>query len=136
VLAPPGTNDWCMTAGGYTFWSSTDESGAFVIPKVRPGHYYLFASGANQFYSYRKTDIALSAGTDLALGTLVWKPTRYGRILWQIGVADRSTREFKGGDDVRHYDNFIRYAREFPQDVTFTIGESKESRDWNFAQWG
>jgi rhamnogalacturonan endolyase len=56
--------------------------------------------------------------------------------LWQIGVADRSTREFKNGDDVRHYDNFIRYAREFPDDVTFTIGKSETDKDWNFAQWG
>ena len=136
VLSPPGTTDWCMAGRGYTFWSKTDESGAFAIPKVRPGRYTLFVSGANEFVDYRKDGIAVSAGTNLDLGTLLWTPVTHGRTLWQIGVADRSTREFKSGDNMRHYDNFIRYVREFPQDVTFTIGRSQESEDWNFAQWG
>src|SRR5438067_1636611 len=61
---------------------------------------------------------------------------RSGRTLWQIGVAARSSGEFKRGDDVRHYDNFIRYAADFPNDVTFIIGRSREGEDWNFAQWG
>ena len=45
------------------------------------------------------------------------------------------SQEFKGGDNYRHYDNFPRYPKEFPEDVTFTIGKSKEDEDWNFAQW-
>jgi len=136
VLAPPGTKDWCQSSGGYTFWTRTDDSGHFVIPKVRPGSYTLFVSGANQFVDYRQDAIQVGPGKIIDLGTLTWKPVINGRTLWQIGVADRSTREFKNGDDVRHYDNFIRYAREFPDDVTFTIGKSEIDKDWNFAQWG
>ena len=136
VLAPPGTRDWCQSSGGYTFWTRTDDSGHFVIPKVRPGSYTLFVSGANQFVDYRQDAIEVGPGKIIDLGTLTWKPVTHGRTLWQIGVADRSTREFKNGDDVRHYDNFIRYAREFPDDVTFTIGKSETDQDWNFAQWG
>jgi len=136
VLAPPGTKDWCLSSGGYTFWSKTDKSGHFVISKVRPGTYTLFVSGANQFVDYRKDAIQAEPGKIIDLGTLTWKSVTHGRTLWQIGVADRSTGEFKDGDNVRHYDNFIRYAREFPEDVTFTIGKSEASQDWNFAQWG
>ncbi len=136
VLAPPGTKDWCQSSGGYTFWTRTDESGHFVIPKVRPGSYTLFVSGANQFVDYRADGVRVGPGKITDLGTLTWKPVTHGRTLWQIGVADRSTGEFKNGDDVRHYDNFIRYAREFPDDITFTIGKSEAARDWNFAQWG
>jgi rhamnogalacturonan endolyase len=136
VLAPPGTKDWCQSSGGYTFWTRTDDSGHFVIPKVRPGSYTLFVSGANQFVDYRQDAIQVGPGKIIDLGTLTWKPVTHGHTLWQIGVADRSTREFKNGDDVRHYDNFIRYAREFPDDVTFTIGKSETDKDWNFAQWG
>ena len=136
VLAPPGTNDWCQSAGGYTFWSKVDDSGAFTVPKVRVGRYTLFVSGGNEFTDYRKEGISV-LGTDmLDLGSLVWNPVKHGRTLWQIGTADRSTREFKNGNDVRHYDNFIRNVHDFPQDVTFTIGQSREDRDWNFAQWG
>ena len=136
VLAPPGTNDWCQSAGGYTFWTRTDDSGHFAIPRVRPGRYTLFVSGANQFVDYRQEDIWVDPGKMTDLGALTWKPVTHGRTLWQIGIANRSTAEFKDGDNVRHYDNFIRYAREFPDDVTFTIGQSETGKDWNFAQWG
>jgi len=136
VLAPPGAKDWCQSAGGYTFWSKMDALGHFVIPKVRPGAYTLFVSGADQFLDYRKDGIRVKPDKITDLGTLIWEPVTHGRTLWQIGVADRSTREFKDGDNVRHYYNFIRYAREFPDDVTFTIGNSVADKDWNFAQWG
>jgi len=136
VLAPPGTKDWSLSSGGYTSWSQTDKSGHFVISKVRPGTYTLFVSGANQFMDYRKDAIRVEPDKITDVGTLIWKPVTHGRTLWQIGVADRSTGEFKDGDNVRHYDNFIRYAREFPEDVTFTIGKSQADKDWNFAQWG
>jgi len=136
VLAPPDTKDWCRSSGGYTFWTKADDSGHFVIPKVRPGSYTLFVSGANQFVDYRKDDIQVKSDQITDLGTLIWTPLTHGHTLWQIGVADHSTREFKDGDNVRHYDNFIRYAREFPNDVVFTIGKSTADKDWNFAQWG
>ena len=136
VLAPPGTNDWCMSAGGYTFWSKVSDSGAFSIPNVRVGRYRLFVSGGDEFIDYRQDGITVFGESTQDLGSLVWNPARHGQTLWQIGVADRSTREFMNGDDVRHYDNFIRYIHDFPQDVSFTIGQSREDRDWNFAQWG
>jgi len=136
ILAPPGTNDWCMSAGGYTFWTKTDDSGVFTIPNVRPGRYTLFVSGGNQFYDYRKDHIIVFNSDPMDLGALTWTPVTHGKTLWQVGIADRSTGEFKGGNDVRHFDNFLRYTNDFPDDVTFTIGHSQESRDWNFAQWG
>src|SRR5207253_3222313 len=79
--------------------------------------------------------IEVLPGRDTDLGELEWQPVKHGRTLWQIGIADRSSHEFKGGDNYRHYGNYLRYPREFPDDVTFVIGKSKESADWNFAQW-
>ena len=80
--------------------------------------------------------MSVEAGKDSRFGRgLKWQPIRHGRRLWQIGVADRSSHEFKGGDDYRHYDNFARYAKAFPDDVTFVVGKSKEAEDWGFAQW-
>jgi rhamnogalacturonan endolyase len=69
------------------------------------------------------------------LGKITWQPVTHGRTIWQIGTADRSPHEFKDGENYRHYENFTRYAKEFLDDVTFTIGKSKEKEDWNFAQW-
>jgi len=135
VLAPPDGKDWTMSAKGYMFYTKADSDGHFVIPNVRPGTYTLFVSGANQFEDFRKEDVTVGPQSATDLGVLEWTPVTHGHTLWQIGVADRSSSEFKGGDDVRHYGNFLRYPAEFPDDVTFTIGKSHEKTDWNFAQW-
>lgn len=135
VLTMPGENDFAMSSKGYEFWTKADEEGRFSIGKVRPGTYRLHVSGGNQFEDYHHDGVVVTAGGKTELGALEWKPVTHGKTLWQIGVADRSTTEFKRGDDVRHYDNFTRYLKDFPDDVTFTIGKSKESEDWNFGQW-
>ncbi len=135
VLAPPDDKDWTESANGYMFYSKLDSSGRFAIRNVRPGNYTLFVSGANQFEDLKRENVAVRPQSMTELGILQWTPVTHGRTLWQIGVADRSSREFKGGDDVRHYGNFLRYPADFPDDVTFTIGKSREERDWNFAQW-
>jgi rhamnogalacturonan endolyase len=134
VLVPPG-DDWTQCSKGYHFWTRLDAEGRFEIAKVRPGRYTLFVSGADQFVDFRQEGVAVKAGDVTDLGDLMWKPVTHGRRLWQIGVADRSTHEYKGGDNYRHYGNFLRYPQEFPDDVTFVIGKSKEADDWNFAQW-
>jgi rhamnogalacturonan endolyase len=134
ILAPPGES-WTQATKGYQFWTRVDATGRFVLEKVRPGRYTLFGSGANQFEDYRRDKVEVRAGKVTDLGELTWKPLTHGRTLWQIGVADRSSGEFKGGEDYRHYGNFLRYPKEFPDDVTFVVGKSKESTDWNFTQW-
>lgn len=102
---------------------------------MRPGRYTLFATGGNQFEDFRREDVVVTAG-DNPLGTLEWRPVSHGRTLWQIGRPDRSTQEFAHGLDYRHYTNYLRYAENFPDDVTFTVGKSREDRDWNFANAG
>lgn len=133
LLSPPG-EDWTQVLKGYDFWARADDKGRFEISDVRPGRYTLTLIGANQFEEFRRENVEIKEGKN-DLGELAWKPVTHGRTLWQIGVADRSGAEFKGGDNYRHYDNFLRYPKEFPDDVTFVIGKSKEAADWNFAQW-
>jgi rhamnogalacturonan endolyase len=133
LLSPPG-EDWTQVLKGFDFWARADDRGRFTLAKVRPGRYTLTLVGANQFEEFRRENVEVKEGAN-DLGELSWKPVTHGRTLWQIGVADRSSAEFKGGDNYRHYDNFLRYAKEFPDDVTYTVGKSKEAEDWNFAQW-
>ena len=135
VLAPPDAQDWCMSARGYLAWTRAGADGRFEMTKVRPGRYTLFATGGDQFADFRRENITVHAGAN-ALGTLDWHPVTHGRTLWQIGRPDRSTQEFANGQDYRHFTNHLRYAENFPHDVTFTIGQSREDRDWNFSQWG
>lgn len=127
--------DWTQQGKGYEFWTRAGADGSFTIPKVRPGAYTLYACGANQFAQFHKDDVTIQAGETNNLGVLDWKPVTHGKTLWQIGVADRGTTEFHDGNNVRHFANYLRYAKDFPDDVTFTIGKSREDRDWNFAQW-
>ena len=135
VLAYPGDTDWCMSVKGYQFWTKADADGHFTIPKVRPGAYTLFVTGGNQFEDFMKEGVTVAAGAN-DLGTLNWMPITHGEKLWQIGVPDRSSQEFKDGLNYRHFTNYIRYGTVFPNDVTYTVGQSKDNEDWNFAQWG
>jgi rhamnogalacturonan endolyase len=134
ILGAPG-GDWPLQGKGYLFWTQAGRGGQFTIPKVRPGQYTLYTFGANQFEQFQRDGVLVVADQTTDLGTLNWKPVRHGRRLWQIGVADRSTREFRDGDDIRHWANYMRYPKEFPHDVTFVIGKSHAETDWNFAQW-
>lgn len=135
VVLVDKAEDWSRDVNGYGFWSRVRPDGTFEVPKVRPGTYTLFVSGGDQFTDYRKADVTVSADGTTDLGELVWVPESHGRRLWQIGRADRSAAEFKGGDNYRNWGNFLRYPKDFPDDVVFTVGKSKEKDDWNFAQW-
>lgn len=133
MLVPPD-DDWEANIKGYDFWSPVDAAGRFKIDKIRPGTYALVVAGADQFEPFRKENVVVApSSTDL--GTIVWTPITHGTYLWQIGYADRSTAEFKHGDDARHWENFAYYITDFPHDVNYTIGKSDFRRDWNYAQW-
>ena len=133
MLVPPN-EDWTQVIKGYDFWTRVGSNGEFTIAGVRPGNYALIFTGADQFQEFRAMNLAVRPG-ETNLGEIKWQPVQHGAKLWQIGVADRSSGEFKGGDDCRHYENFLRYATDFPNDVTYVVGKSQARDDWNFAQW-
>jgi rhamnogalacturonan endolyase len=138
VLAPAGEKDWCMgnaASAGYEFWAKADASGRFTIPHIRPGTWSLHASGANQFEDFFQDNIEVKKGTT-DIGTITWQTKPTGKILFQLGTPDRSSQEFKNGHNERTFNNATNYAKDFHNDVTFTVGTSKESEDWNYAQFG
>ena len=134
VLAPEGEH-WSHENRGYHFWSRTDSQGRFNVQNVRPGRYGLFALGADQFFEFERSGVAVAPGGETALGRLSWERVVRGRRVWQIGTADRSTGEYAQGDDFHHWGLWRRYPSDFPQDVNFVIGKSREREDWNFAHW-
>jgi rhamnogalacturonan endolyase len=83
---------------------------------------------------FRRDGVEIRADQALDLGALDWQAIRHGRQLWQIGTPDRSAKEFRHGDDYRHWGLWRNYPEEFPNDVTFVIGKSRERTDWNYAQ--
>jgi rhamnogalacturonan endolyase len=134
ILSPVG-EAWAQVLKGYDYWAQVDPQGNFSISKVRPGTYQLTFIGANQFEElHLNQPVTVQAGNN-SVGDVVWNPVQHGQTVWQIGTADRLSFEFKNGDNYRHFENFVNYLKDFPNDVTFVVGKSKESQDWNFAQF-
>lgn len=126
--------DWQQQSLGYQAWIRADSEARFSLRGVRPGRYTLYAFVDGVLDEFKRADVEVTAAKTLDLGDLVWTPVRHGRQLWQIGTPDRTAKEFRHGDDFRHWGLWLEYPKDFPDDVTFTIGRSDPRRDWNFSQ--
>jgi rhamnogalacturonan endolyase len=118
-------------AGDFIFYARADASGRFTLPHVRPGSYalYAYATQGSITAQLERDEVAVSGDT-LDLGTVLWSPPKYGTFLWQIGKADRMAGEFRYGNELRN----IQWIGMVPADLVYTIGTSRESADWYFAQ--
>ncbi len=126
----PADITWQTDSKHYEFWVQGDDAGNFSIPNVLPGTYTLHAIADGVLGEFSKADVTVEAGKPLDLGSLTWTPVRRGRQLWDVGIPNRSGKEFAGGDDYFHDGMNIVYALAFPNDVHFTIGKSDFARDW------
>ena len=130
----PTNVDWQRDARFYQFWVQADAQGHFSIPNVRPGKYTLHAISEGVLGEFALTNLFISAGEERSLGTLDWAPRRFGRTVWQIGIPDRTAREFRHGDHYWQWGLYFQYPKDFPNDVNFVIGKSDWRRDWNYVQ--
>jgi len=131
--APPRST-WQNDAKHYQFWVRGSADGRFRIPNVRPGTYQLHAIADGVLGEYAKSDITVGEGGKIDLGKLEWKPVRYGKQIWDIGIPNRSGVEFFKGDDYFHWGWYLEYSKLFPNDVSYTIGQSDYGKDWFFEQ--
>jgi rhamnogalacturonan endolyase len=83
---------------------------------------------------FTRTNIVVGLSETKALGQLDWAPARFGRTVWQIGVPDRTAREFRHGDHYWQWGLYFDYPKEFPHDVDFIVGQSDWRHDWNYVQ--
>jgi len=146
AIPPTGassTTDFQDWSKNYQFWVKTDAAGNFTIPLVLPGTYSLFAFGPGAIGQLSLSNYAtVTAGNTTTLGNVIWVPTRVAPTVWEIGTPDRNAMEFKHGTDwwtSNTYPNpnwgkFMDYTSEFPNGVTYTIGQSNPATDWNFVQ--
>jgi rhamnogalacturonan endolyase len=130
----PALVDWQRDAKFYQFWTRADARGNFELRNLRPGTYTLHAFGDSVLGEFSLTNVVVAAGRKKSLGHLIWQPFHFGRTLWEIGVPDRTAREFRHGDHFWQWGLYYQYPREFPHDVNFIIGKSDWRRDWNYAQ--
>ncbi|KFK30410.1 hypothetical protein AALP_AA7G257300 [Arabis alpina] len=150
-LAPPGVpGSWQTNTKGYQFWTKTNEAGYFTIDNVRPGTYnlYGFVPGFIGDFRYQNR-VEVAAGSKISLDRVVYQPPRNGPTVWEIGVPDRTAREFfvpepykntmnplflNHTDKFRQYGLWQRYTELYPNhDLVYTIGASNYSQDWFYA---
>ena len=131
ILAQEKGKDPYLMTHGYQFWTLTDANGDFELKNVRPGSYNLFAyaKAGEVTDMLEQDDITISAGKN-SLGTIEWTPTKYSELLWMIGQNDRRSSEFHYCDTIRQYGLWELV----PKNLTFTIGQSDEQKDWYYAQ--
>ncbi len=127
---------WQTDAKHYEFWNtSSDHTGNFSVPNVRPGDYTLYAFADGVLGEFAKADIHVpEGGKPVDLGALTWTPVRRGKQLWDIGIPNRTATEFAGADHFFAMDIGLQYPKLFPDDVTYTIGKSDPAKDWFFQQ--
>lgn len=133
VLAQPGS-DWQTQGADYIFWTRADSNGVFSIPKVRPGSYSLYAAVPGFSGEMELTGVSVAAHATNDLGRLSWTPPHRTQTVWQVGTPDRSTAEFRFGDQMRQFGLWWRYLEEQgTAELDYTIGSSSPS-NWYYAQ--
>lgn len=81
------------------------------------------------------------------LGTVTWTPTRVGPTVFEIGYPDRTAAKFRHGDDQwvgdigptasapsPVWNKWLEYPFDFPNGLNYTVGQSRWTTDWNYAQ--
>ncbi|TVY07878.1 S-layer homology domain-containing protein [Paenibacillus cremeus] len=134
ILSDPNT-DWQRAYTSYNYYAKAEADGSFTIKNVMPGTYRISAYQTGLFKSFTSdSTITVDANQSLNVGDVVWNHQTFGPKLWQIGVADRKSTEFKHGQEFRNWGWFLQYPFEIPNGVDFKIGQSVEANDWEYAQ--
>ncbi|MDR1381146.1 MAG: hypothetical protein LBJ47_06665, partial [Tannerella sp.] len=129
---PQAFTGWQRDAKFYQFWTKGNADGTFGIANVRPGKYTLYAFTDGVLGEFVQAGVTVEPGKALELGELNWTPVRKGRMLWEIGTPNRNASEFFMAEKRRDPEISLEYARLFPEDITYVVGQSDYSKDWFF----
>jgi HEAT repeat protein len=132
---PQELTTWMRNAGPYVYWTQADKDGNYEIEDVRSDAYgvYAYKPGVHGLAEV-ENKVQVKRGEVAVLDELIITPKSNGKLLWQIGVPDGGPTEFRNGNNYHIWENYIRYAENFPDGVHYTVGESDWSRDWNYIQ--
>lgn len=127
------------------YWGEVASDGSITIPRVAAGTYRLTVYGVGIFGEYTQDDVVVRAG-DTTTTEATWTAESAGTELWRIGTPDRSSGDFRHGDERdetrtnkpeqhRLYWAVHDFPDDFPEGVSFHVGESDPQRDFNYIQW-
>lgn len=138
-------HDWQLQSDGYQFWTRCAADGTFTLPPVTTFspygtnavyELYAYCAGTNGSVGQFQTGpFTFAPGAVTNLGTLTWTVPHQGdSIAWEIGYPDRTAAEFRHGDDYAVPGWWLDFANEFPNPMTYTVGVSHWTNDWNYVQ--
>jgi hypothetical protein len=130
-LSPDSGGNWQFEEENYQYWVQTDASGNFNIKNVRPGTYTLFAYKNGTTGEYRQETVVVTAATTTNLGNIDWAiPRANGKIIFEIGVPNRTAEEYKFGD-FDYCEGFVenKFAATFTNPIEYTV----EDKNWATA---
>lgn len=123
---------WMRNVGPYSYWTQVGPDGTFEIPDIHQGRYQMFAFKPGVYGEAGPRVVEITEGNVTAVEKVLIEPVENGELLWRIGIPDGMAMEFKNGRNYHQWDNYIRYRKDFPDDVHYVVGESDWSRDWNY----
>jgi hypothetical protein len=138
-------DDWQLQSDGYQFWTQCATDGTFTLPPVTTFtpygtnatyELYAYCAGTNGSVGQFQTGpYTFAPGSVTNLGTLTWTVPHQGNsILWEIGYPDRTAAEFRNGDRYAIPALWLDFTNEFPNPMTYTVGSSSWTNDWNYVQ--
>jgi hypothetical protein len=133
-LTNPGILNWERDSKNYQYWAKADEKGDFVIEDIRSGMYDLhaFVNGATGEYTMQ--NITIEAGKIKNIGTLTRHiPRTNGKLVWEIGVPNRTAREFRFGDEYFNAFMWEKYSAELPGIIEYDADKGNWKDNLNSA---
>ena len=138
-------NNWQWQSDGYQFWTQCAADGSFTLPPVTTFtpygsnavyQLYAYCAGTNgSVGEFNGGTFTFAPGMVTNLGSLTWNVPHQGNSLaWEIGYPDRTAGKFRHGDDYSVPGLWLGFANEFPNPMTYTVGVSSPTNDWNYAQ--
>lgn len=148
VLAQDGVDfqDNVFDTSSYQYWAEIDDDdGTAAIPRVKAGTYRLTVYADNVFGQYVQDGIEVAAGEEQTT-EIKWLEECEGKEIFRIGTPDKSSGEYKHGyerdpthplhpEQYRIYWAVYDFVDDFPDGVSFKVGESDVGQDLNYVHW-
>ncbi|MFC0875325.1 polysaccharide lyase family protein [Saccharicrinis sp. FJH2] len=127
----PEEGRWQRQPYDYFFWAEADENGNFKIEKIIPGTYTLYAytQKGKLIDELRQDNVLINEGNNDA-GIIQWDAKDREKIIFQIGIADHKSGEYKLGNLPRAYGRW----KESPYELTYSCEVDTPRENWYYCQ--
>ena len=141
------TDNWQFQSDEYQYWVQCAADGTFNIPDVQtfstyggPASYklYAFSDGTNRTTGccgeFQTGAFTLNAGVT-NLGTLTWNvPHQGGQTVWEVGIPDRTAREYRHGDEYAVPGLWLNFTNEFSNPLQYYVASNNWDKVLNYDQ--